>query len=104
MERLLLQQGFEPINLDHIPMLRQVELFRSAAFVVGSQGSGLSNIMFSPPGLRVLELGEGGQFHPDTWLLATKLGHLHGFLSCGASGVDGGSFSALYATMDSFRF
>ncbi len=104
MERFLLQQGFEPINLDHIPMLRQVELFRSAAFVVGGQGSGLSNIMFSPPGLRVLELGESGHFHPDNWLLATKLGHLHGFLSTSQAGVDVGSFSALYAAMDSFRF
>jgi hypothetical protein len=103
MERFLLQQGFEPINLDHIPMMRQVELFRTAAFVVGSQGAGLSNIMFSPPGLRVLELGERGHFHPDNWLLATKLGHLHGYLSCTEAGVDAGSFSALFATMDAFR-
>jgi hypothetical protein len=103
MERFLLQQGFEPINLDHTPMMRQVELFRSAAFVVGGQGSGLSNIMFAPPGLRVLELGESGHFHPDNWLLATKLGHLHGFLGCSEGGVDGELFSALFATMDSFR-
>ncbi len=102
-ERFLLQQSFEPVQLDHMPFKQQVELFRSAAFVVGSHGAGLANILFAPPGLRILELTTAHQFQPDIWLLATKLGHLHGLLGCPGPEVDTGLFRDLYQALENFR-
>jgi capsular polysaccharide biosynthesis protein len=103
MERFLLQQSFEPVQLDHMPFRDQVDLFRSAAFVVGSHGAGLSNILFAPPGARVLELMDEARFQPDIWLLASKLGHLHGFLGCHDLDVDTPAFRDLYETLENFR-
>ena len=81
-ERFLNQQGFEPVVLEHLPLEQQIALFRQASFVVAAHGDALSNVMFARPGLRVLELMDGGEFEPDIWRLCGKLGHLYGFLGC----------------------
>jgi capsular polysaccharide biosynthesis protein len=87
-ERFLGQQGFESIVLDHMSHDKQMALFREAAFVVGSYGAGLCNILFSKPGLPVLELMDDSAFRPDLWQLCGKLGHLHGFMACPTAGQD----------------
>jgi hypothetical protein len=111
MEVFLGQQGFEPIVLEHMPHEKQINLFREAAFVVGSYGAGLCNIVFAKPGLRVLELMDDSAFRPDLWQLCGKLGHMHGFVGCKRVGQDWQSrlapdpdhFKDLYFGLDGFR-
>jgi hypothetical protein len=110
-ERFLGGQGFEPVSLDHMPHEKQINLFREAAFVVGSYGAGLCNILFSTPGLKVLELMDESAFKPDLWQLCGKLGHRHGYLGCPVQGQDLQSrlnpdverFRDLYFALDAFR-
>jgi len=97
-EQFLLRHGFEPVRLEHMPAMQQLALFRSAAFVVGTFGLGLANILFAPPGLRVLELVEG-DFRPDIWRLAGKMGHIHGLLGL----PDTAAFEDLFAAMEAFQ-
>jgi hypothetical protein len=102
MERFLLSQGFEPVQLDHMPTGRQIDLFRTASFVVGSYGAGLGNILFSTRGLRVLELMDERVFEPFIWRLAGKLGHIYGFLGCAGPAVNDGNFKGLFNTLEAF--
>ena len=66
----------------------QIGMFRDAEMIVGPHGAGLSNIMFSAPGTRVMEfmpLAEYRSFFAD---ISDKLGHVHAVLPCPTS--DGG--------------
>jgi capsular polysaccharide biosynthesis protein len=81
-ERFLLQQGFEHVALDHLSFDQQIRLFRQAAFVVSPHHAGLSHLVFSTPGVKVLEVMDEGGFAPDFWRLSGKLGHVYGFMGC----------------------
>jgi hypothetical protein len=81
-ERFLAVQGFEHVQLEHLTHEQQLTLFQEAAYVVGAHGGGLSNLVFSSPGVKVLELMPDDEFRPRFWTLANKLGHVYGFLSC----------------------
>jgi hypothetical protein len=63
----LKRAGFIELVASSLSFSEQAELFRHASHVVGVHGAGLSNIVFCPPGTRVLEF-----FHPliGTWAYA----------------------------------
>jgi hypothetical protein len=88
-ERFLAVQGFEHVHLEHLSHEQQLKLFQEAAYVVGAHGGGLSNLVFSYPGVKVLELMPEDAFRPDFWTLANKLGHIYGFIGCPVSGGSG---------------
>ena len=88
-ERFLALQGFEHVQLEHLAHEAQLRLFQEAAFVVGAHGGGLANLVFSYPGVKVLELMPDDEFRPDFWSLSNKLGHIYGFLGCPVVGGHG---------------
>jgi hypothetical protein len=88
-ERFLAVQGFEHVQLEHLGYEAQLRLFQEAAFVVGAHGGGLANLVFSYPGVKVLELMAEDEFRPDFWSLSNKLGHIYGFLGCPVAGGQG---------------
>jgi hypothetical protein len=88
-ERFLAVQGFEHVQLEHLTHEQQLKLFQEAAYVVGAHGGGLSNLVFSYPGVKVLELMPDDEFRPDFWTLANKLGHVYGFIGCPVTGSSG---------------
>lgn len=106
-ERTLTQQGFEHVVLEQLSQQQRMDLFREASFVVGAHSESLSDVVFSPPGLRVIELMSDTQFRPDIWKLCGKLGHLHGFLGGPAEGnaldPDPDRFRDLLSAIESFR-
>lgn len=53
---LLERRGFEVVEAARLALEQQIELFAEAEFVVGPHGGGLTNLLFSPPGTRVVEL------------------------------------------------
>jgi capsular polysaccharide biosynthesis protein len=73
--KILNRHGFVTVILEELPFLEQVALFSSARQIVGLNGAGLANIIFSSPGCKVLEI-----FRPDFiasyfWDLCASLGH-----------------------------
>lgn len=72
--------GFEPCRLESLPLAAQIAAFAGAECVVGPHGAGLTNLLFCPPGTRVVEIGT--PFRPWTcfWEIAHHRGlayHLH---------------------------
>ena len=52
----LAQYGFQKVELESMPFLDQVRLFHQAEVIVAPHGAALANIVFSPPGTKVIEL------------------------------------------------
>ena len=48
--------GVTPIRLETLSLAAQAALFRQAELVVAPHGAGLTNLVFAPPGCRVVEL------------------------------------------------
>ncbi|MBI3451718.1 MAG: tetratricopeptide repeat protein [Rhodospirillales bacterium] len=69
--------GFHEVRLEKLSFARQAALFAGASTIVGTHGAGFTNVVFAPPGSRVIEL------HPENFLprffirLAEILGHRH---------------------------
>ncbi|SEQ55419.1 Protein of unknown function [Faunimonas pinastri] len=76
----LAKRGFEVICPSDLSHREQVELFSSADLVVATHGAALTNIMFMPPGSRVLEMFNGSHMiSPYIWMAALK-GVAHDFV------------------------
>ncbi|MFG3817277.1 glycosyltransferase family 61 protein [Limnothrix redekei] len=52
----LVADGFEIVELEALPLLKQVAMFAAAKVVVAPHGAGLTNLVFASPGTWVLEL------------------------------------------------
>jgi hypothetical protein len=110
-ERFLAGQGFEHVQLEHLSHEQQLRLFQEAAFVVGAHGGGFANLVFSYPGVKVLELMPEDEFHSDFWQLSNKLGHVYGFMGCQVAGGAGNerlfpdfeAFRALFNTLEAYQ-
>lgn len=57
---VLTAHGFETVHPEQLAVGVQIELFANAEAVIGSWGSGLTNLIFSPPGTLVVELQPEG--------------------------------------------
>lgn len=53
---LLAQHGYEVVHAEQLTFSAQVELFASAKKIIALHGAGLANLVFAPPGARVMEL------------------------------------------------
>ncbi|GAA3408545.1 DUF563 domain-containing protein [Paenibacillus hodogayensis] len=69
--------GFDVVTPEHLPLDRQIELFASAEVIAGPHGSGLTNMVFSPPGTTVVELFSPLFVHTFFPILSGALGHRH---------------------------
>jgi Glycosyltransferase 61 len=70
---ILAAQGFQKIFMEDYPVAEQIGMFASATHIVAPHGAALTNLVFSPPGTRVIEL-----FPPDVvqgcyWTLASQV-------------------------------
>jgi capsular polysaccharide biosynthesis protein len=77
---LLQARGFEVVDCGTLSFDQQVRLFSEAAVVTGPHGAALTNILWSPPGLRVLEIFEPAAVRRCYWSMCQTLGHEH---ACG---------------------
>jgi capsular polysaccharide biosynthesis protein len=62
---LLKKHKFRKVYLEQMSVREQVELFRSASHVIAAHGAGLTNVLFSPADVKILEirpLRTSGQF------------------------------------------
>lgn len=54
--KLLKKRGFKKLELSKFNFKNQIGIFNSAKIIVGAHGAGLSNIIFSKPGTKVIEI------------------------------------------------
>ncbi len=59
----LTRYGFVPVCLEDLGLIEQMALFRQADVIVAPHGAGLTNIVFSRPGCRVVELVMDAYLH-----------------------------------------
>jgi hypothetical protein len=56
LEKLLTAKGFKIITLSNFSFKKQVEIFKAADFIIGLHGAGFTNIVFSKPKTKILEI------------------------------------------------
>ena len=62
---LLQKHRFRIVYLEQMTIMQQVELFRKASHVIAAHGAGLTNVLFAPSDVRILEIRpelSSGQF------------------------------------------
>jgi len=52
----LKKDGFRIIDLNSLSIIKQIDLFSKASTIISPTGSGLSNIVFCSPGVKVIEI------------------------------------------------
>lgn len=67
-------RGFECLQLEDLSLDEQIFRFQEAAMIVGPHGAGHANILWSPPGTRLLEVFHPEWMHPCYALLSQMLG------------------------------
>ncbi|GAB1234032.1 hypothetical protein UT5_04260 [Ferrigenium sp. UT5] len=56
LQEAMVAHGFEIVRPENLSFAQQVELFSSASVIIGPTGAGLSNMVFSPEGCKVIVL------------------------------------------------
>lgn len=79
-EAVLREFGFETHQLEDYSLRDQVALFADAEIVVSPHGAALTNMMFSPPGLAVVDIFEETLFNKCFWNMSHALGHQYWYL------------------------
>jgi capsular polysaccharide biosynthesis protein len=81
---LLAPLGFKSYCLEDLSFSEQVKLFACAKTIVGTHGSGLTNMVWADPGARIIELMPENRLHSDYFQLSRALGHSYAALICKA--------------------
>jgi hypothetical protein len=82
MDDFLAKHDILTVVLEDLPPEQQIALFLKAELVIGAHGAGLANIIFCPPGARVLELAPRSAFRPRYRTIAEKCGLIYGVMPC----------------------
>ncbi len=101
LETELAALGFTAVTLEDRPWRDQVALFRAARVVVGLHGAGLSNLVFSAPGTRVVEIVPEVWRNPCFENLAARVGA--SYVSVAAKSVGARKGFAADACVDTGR-
>ena len=84
-EAILGSWGFETVRLEELRVREQAKLFASAEVVVGPHGAGFTNLVFCPPGAKIVEFFNRLYVHPLYWMLSNRLQlQYHAFITGGA--------------------
>lgn len=74
------QYGFVNIELERLPLEKQIELAASAEVIAGPHGSGFTNMIFSDPGTKIIEFFSPLYVHTFYPILSNVCGHRHYYL------------------------
>ncbi|HVA07841.1 MAG TPA: glycosyltransferase family 61 protein [Acidimicrobiales bacterium] len=102
-EVLLRDLGFEIHELEQYSLHDQVALFAEAEVLVSAHGAGLTNMLFSPPGLVVVDIFESTRFNKCYWSMSTALGHRYWYF-IGDTVPSGTTFAGdIHVSLGAFR-
>jgi hypothetical protein len=76
---LLERYGFEAHQLAQLTFEQQVALFAQAEMIVGT-GAGLSNMIFAPPGVKILNMQDASRPGAVYYTMSSALGHPYWYL------------------------
>jgi capsular polysaccharide biosynthesis protein len=80
--------GVEPVLLGGMSVRDQVALFSRAELIVAPHGAGLTNALFAPRGCAVVELIGALHVSACYMIVASTVGHRHGYVVCPDRGRD----------------
>lgn len=75
-DELLVQlepRGFVKLDPGRLSVQEQIDLFSAAEMIVSPHGAALTNVTFSPPGVRVLEMFAASYVHRGLWAICQSL-------------------------------
>jgi capsular polysaccharide biosynthesis protein len=86
-ENVLAARGFRTLELESVSFADQVRLFSRCDQLVSIHGAALTNMLFMPPGGKILEFYPSGYssrdyFNACYYRLSNTLGHAHQYLFC----------------------
>jgi hypothetical protein len=82
----LREEGFTIVRMEALSVSEQIRLMQETAVLVGPHGAGLTNMIFCPPGTRVVEIANLGFPNPNFYALAAAMGHAYGIIPAEACG------------------
>ncbi|NWG45751.1 MAG: glycosyltransferase family 61 protein [Alphaproteobacteria bacterium] len=83
----LARHGFEPVLAGQLSFPDQVRAFAGAEFVAGTHGAGLTNILFAPPAMKLLEIFPQNKLRNTYFLLSRSLGQPYAYVVAGPAGA-----------------
>ncbi|MCX6875054.1 MAG: glycosyltransferase 61 family protein [Verrucomicrobia bacterium] len=83
-ERVLAAEGWDVLEPGELSFREQIETFRDARVIVGLHGAGMTNLLWAPIGVRVLELMPRTFRNGCYEAISLVLGHRHEVLLCPA--------------------
>ena len=81
------RRGWAIVNLESMPVPRQIQLFANAELVCGLHGAAFTNLLWSSPGCRALEICAANYLNGVYEGLAECLGIQHRHILCAADGA-----------------
>jgi hypothetical protein len=76
---ILQKAGFEPVELERLSFREQVKTLSQAGVVAGPHGAGMTDLLFAPRGIRVLEFFNPGFVNPVFYSMANALDQEYGY-------------------------
>ena len=68
------RRGFTVVDPGTLSVQEQIDIFADAEIIVAPHGAGLTNVTFSPPDVRVLEMFASTYVHLGLWAICEALG------------------------------
>ena len=85
---LLARHGFEAVEMERLGLDEQIALMGRTAVLLAPHGAGLTNMLFCPPGAKIIEIGDPDYPNPNFYAMAAALGHPYAWVA--ARGVGAG--------------
>jgi hypothetical protein len=80
--------GYEVVVAETLDLVDQIRLFSSARGIAGLHGAGLANMIWTPPGCRIVELFPAGAFNDCYARLALTCGHSYSYEALESPGLE----------------
>ena len=77
---VLKEFGFETLLMGKFSLADQINIFRSADFILGPHGAAFTNLAFSKPGTKFIEFFSNGHYSPSYNRFCAIRGLSYGFL------------------------
>lgn len=75
------RRGFEVIRPEEHGIVDQAKIFSEASHIISPHGAALCNLIFAPPGTRVLEFF-GAYLTQGYWVISNQMGHQYHAMEC----------------------
>lgn len=86
LEPILSRYGFEIVEAERLTLREKTHIFGAAEAVIGLHGAGLTNILLSPPGCKVLEIFDPNHMNVNNYAAADVLGMEYWYMVGQAAG------------------